>query len=394
MKLALSVRPLAVACAAAGLILIAPFSAAQPPGGGPAPAGRGNAAPTGVVASPAQRSAVQQMEAGFAALATAVTNARTAVAQASLAAPADIPAKVTALAEAELKLAQARADALAALQAGPNRLNEAQVASLRNRAATAGAGGRGGIGGGFDTVPGGDEGFVTIFDGKTLNGWDGAADLWTVEDGAITARNGGIVGTTYLIYAGGKVRDFELKLEYRMQGGNTGLQYRSRRNGGIAEGHGGHLPDETPEAARGRPGATPTPPFGRGRAGADAFAKWDLGGYQFDLGGQNTGQLYEQDGRGIIITAGNVGELLPSIARAGARIIGTIANTANVEKPGEWNSVHLIARGNSLTHILNGQLMMQAYDNDPDYFAAEGNIGVQIEGSGLVQFRNIRLKRY
>ena len=93
-------------------------------------------------------------------------------------------------------------------------------------------------------------------------------------------------------------------------------------------------------------------------------------------------------------SAGNVGELLPSIARAGARIIGTIANTANVEKPGEWNSVHLIARGNSLTHILNGQLMMQAYDNDPDYFAAEGNIGVQIEGSGLVQFRNIRLKRY
>jgi hypothetical protein len=390
MKPVLSVRARLAAFAGGCLAL------SSLPGFAQAPAGRGNAAPTGVVATTAQRAAVQQMEAGFSALTTAVTAARTAVAQASLAVPAnpaDVTAKVTALGEAELKLAQARADGLAILQAGANRLNAAQVTSLQARSAT--GGGRGGIGGGgFDTVPVNDDGFVAIFDGQSLNGWDGAPDLWTVEDGAITARNGGIVGTTYLIYAGGKVRDFELKLEYRMQGGNTGLQYRSRRNGGIAEGHGGHLPDVTPEAARGRPGATPTPPFGRGRAGTDAFAKWDLGGYQFDLGGQNTGQLYEQDGRGIIITAGNVGELLPSIARAGARVIGTIANTSAVEKPGEWNSVHLIARGNSLTHILNGQLMMQAYDNDPDYFAAEGNIGVQIEGSGLVQFRNIRLKRY
>ena len=253
MKLAVSVRPLA----AAWLALAAVTSFAQPPGAGgppagPAPAGRGNAAPTGVVASPAQRAAVQRMEAGFAAQTAAATAARTAVIQASLAAPDDIPAKVAALAQAEQALAAARADALAGLQAGANRLNDAQLAALKNRAATAGAGGRGGIGGGFDTVPPGDDGFVSIFDGKTLNGWDGAADLWTVEDGAITARNGGIVGTTYLIYAGGKVRDFELKLEYRMQGGNTGLQYRSRRNGGIAEGHGGHLPDETPEAARGR----------------------------------------------------------------------------------------------------------------------------------------------
>ena len=33
-----------------------------------------------------------------------------------------------------------------------------------------------------------EEGFKPIFDGKTLNGWDGDPKLWTVEDGAITGR--------------------------------------------------------------------------------------------------------------------------------------------------------------------------------------------------------------
>jgi hypothetical protein len=359
-----------------------------------APGGRGGA-PTNAPATLAQRNAYLQMEATLAPLATAVTDARSALVAASLADPANADAvrsAAAAVSAAELQLANARSNAIAGLLTGPNALNAAQLEAVRNRAA--GGGGRGGGVAGADLLnPDPYAGFESIFDGATLTNWDGAPGLWTVEDGAITARNGGIVGTTYLIWTGGRVRDFELKLEYKIDGGNTGLQYRSRRNGGMAEGHGGHLPDVTPEAARGRPGAQPTPPFGRGRAGADAFARWDLGGYQFDLGGANTGQLYEQDGRGIVVRAGQVGLLVPGLTRAGYQIIGTLGDTSNVDRPGEWNTIHLIARGNSLTHIVNGVLMSQTYDMDPDYFAAEGNLAVQIEGNGYVQYRNIYLKR-
>jgi len=350
--------------------------------------------PLNAPATPAQRTMVADMEARLQPLVDAVTAARNALVAASLAEPAS-PAAIAergdALAAAELALAMARADALAALRTGPNALNAVQIAALRNRAASGRGGGRGG---GTEPLDFNDRtGFEQIFDGQTLAGWDGASDIWFIDDGAISARNGGVVGTTYIIYTGSKVGDFELFMDFKIDGANTGLQYRSRRTGGMVEGHGGHAADETPAGARGRPGAQPTPPFGRGRAGAEAFAPWDLGGYQFDLGGANSGNLYEQDGRGTVIMAGNVGELLPGLVGGRARVIARIADVAGTERANEWNTLHLIARGNSLTHIVNGQLVMQAYDNDPDYFAAQGNLGLQIEGNGQIWFRNIWLKR-
>ena len=33
-----------------------------------------------------------------------------------------------------------------------------------------------------------EDGFKSIFDGKTLEGWDGKEQFWSVEDGAITGR--------------------------------------------------------------------------------------------------------------------------------------------------------------------------------------------------------------
>ena len=404
MKRGTSTTFIGLTCTALLAAVVLTAQAPQPPAGGAppqgpppggAPGGRAAGPPMNAPATPQQRTAVAQMEATLQPLVQAVTAARNALTAASLATPA-VPAEIARradeLAAAELKLAVARADALAPLRTGLNRLNEAQMTALRNRAA-AGGGGRGG--GGTEPLNFADRaGFTQIFDGKTLTGWDGSPEIWSIDDGAISAKNGGIVGTTYIIYTGARVRDFELIMDFKINGANTGLQYRSRRNGGIVEGHGGRMPDVTPEAARGRPGFQPTPPFGRGRAGADAFAKWDLGGYQFDLGGANSGNLYEQDGRGTVIQAGNVGELLPGLVGGRARLISTIANVAGTEKANEWNTLHLIARGNSLTHMVNGQLLMQAYDNDPDYFAAQGNIGLQIEGNGQIWFRNIWLKQY
>ena len=75
-----------------------------------------------------------------------------------------------------------------------------------------------------------DDGFVSIFDGETLKGWDGDPKFWSVSDGAITGQTTAenpTKGNTFIIWKGGEVGDFELKLEYKIIGGNSGIQYRS-----------------------------------------------------------------------------------------------------------------------------------------------------------------------
>ncbi|MFN7629522.1 MAG: DUF1080 domain-containing protein, partial [Pirellula sp.] len=71
---------------------------------------------------------------------------------------------------------------------------------------------------------------VSIFDGKTLNGWSGLSANWSVEDGAITGENKAdapIGGNTFIVYEK-PVKDFELTLEFKIAGGNSGIQYRSK----------------------------------------------------------------------------------------------------------------------------------------------------------------------
>ena len=64
-------------------------------------------------------------------------------------------------------------------------------------------------------------------------------------------------------------------------------------------------------------------------------------------------------------------------------------------KPDDWNQVHIIARGNQLTHIINGQVMTVLIDEDQSFFRPSGLIGLQIEmfGTGKVNFREIWLKQ-
>jgi hypothetical protein len=95
-------------------------------------------------------------------------------------------------------------------------------------------GGRGGAGrGGFEQYDHNDtSGYVQIFDGRTLDGWDYAPDVWRVEDGAIVA--GGVQGvnpgTTFATYMGAEPGDFDLLVDVMTEGTNTGLQIRSFQN--------------------------------------------------------------------------------------------------------------------------------------------------------------------
>lgn len=78
-----------------------------------------------------------------------------------------------------------------------------------------------------------ESGFKSLFNGKDLTGWIGNPELWSVEDGAKTGRTGEaphdkLTHNTFLVYTGGSVDDFELRLKYRIEKGNSGIQYRSK----------------------------------------------------------------------------------------------------------------------------------------------------------------------
>ncbi len=75
------------------------------------------------------------------------------------------------------------------------------------------------------------QGWTQIFDGKTLQGWDGSPEVWHVEDGTLVAESSPEhpSGTTNIIWRGGQPANFELKLEMKLEGAgaNGGIQYRS-----------------------------------------------------------------------------------------------------------------------------------------------------------------------
>ena len=75
-----------------------------------------------------------------------------------------------------------------------------------------------------------EDGFTALFDGKTLDGWDGDPKFWRVEEGAIvgeTTPQNPTKGNTFLIWEGGEVADFEMKVEFKLRNHNSGIQYRS-----------------------------------------------------------------------------------------------------------------------------------------------------------------------
>jgi len=227
------------------------------------------------------------------------------------------------------------------------------------------AGGQGRGGGGFtqpDPIAFDDyEGWRSLFDGQSLNDWEGNLQFWRLESGAIigTSTPEKPSGTAYLIWKGGEPANFELKAEMKLEGAglNSGIQYRSKRTG---------------------------------QTGAAS-----LRGYQadFDFAGRYTGQLYEQGTpRGIISWRGQVVRAEQGKRPRLLSMLGDPDELKALIKTGEWNQVHIIARGNTLIHIINGRTMSIFIDDDPTMAVAQGVIALQIEGTGKVSFRNLWLK--
>jgi len=120
-----------------------------------------------------------------------------------------------------------------------------------------------------------------------------------------------------------------------------------------------------------------------------------MGGPQSDFDGTNrySGQYYEGGtSRGIVAWRGQV---VRTEEGKKPRLLATLGDRdelAGYVKINDWNQIHIIARGNELIHIMNGHVMSILIDDDPTKFRKNGLIGVQIEGTGKVNFRNLWIK--
>jgi len=268
---------------------------------------------------------------------------------------------------------------------------------------TAGRGRGGGRGfGGFtepDPIDFNDHtGWTSMFDGESLKGWEGDTRIWHVENGAIVAESTceKPTGTVYLVWQGGQPANFEIKAEIRGEGAqiNSGIQYRS-------------FVQPPPQMGAGRGGPGRGGPGGRGPLGPCASgqprgtpdregnAKWNLGGPQADFDGTNryTGQYYEGGTqRGIVAWRGQMVRTEEGKHPRLLALLGDRDELGGYVKINDWNQLHIIARGNEMIHSMNGHVMAILIDDDPTKFRKDGLIGLQIEGTGKVSFRNLWIK--
>ncbi len=208
-------------------------------------------------------------------------------------------------------------------------------------------------------LAGSEAGFRSLLEGNDLGGWDGDKRLWSIKNGVISGRSTAdspLKANTFLIWREGMLDDFELRFSYRIRGGNSGVQYRSKDLG-----------------------------------------NWSVGGYQADLeaGQTYSGILYEEKGRGIL--AGR-GQKTVVDAAGQVKVQGSVGNSAELQaaiRHQDWNDYVIVARGNHLIHKINGNVTVDVRDNQIEERSRSGILALQLHvGPPMqVQFKNLHLKR-
>jgi hypothetical protein len=201
-----------------------------------------------------------------------------------------------------------------------------------------------------------------LFNGKDLTGWKGL-DFWSVEDGCITGRTTKekpTKGNTFLVYKD-EVADFELTFKYKIIGGNSGVQYRSK------------LTDEK------------------------AFV---VAGYQadFEAGKTYSGILYEEKGRGILAQRGQKTVIKEGAApnKPKIEVAGEVGKSAEIQakiKADDWNDYRIVAKGGHLQHFINGVQTIDVTD-ETAVGAKQGLLALQLHAGPpmVVQFKDLVLK--
>ena len=201
-----------------------------------------------------------------------------------------------------------------------------------------------------------------MFDGKSLDGWKAPnMSYWSVEDGAITGRSTAdnpCTSNQFLVWQGGDVADFELKLKFRVTGnsGNSGVQFRSIiRPDGLAVGYQADI----------------------------LYQGGYLGGVCDELHTRKGPELLTANGQKTIID------------ESGVRTSSNLEASAQMKMPGEWNDYHITAKGQHIILEINGVTCSELIDKEVGHFDLRGILGLQLKhGEPMtVQFKDIHLKQ-
>ncbi len=188
--------------------------------------------------------------------------------------------------------------------------------------------------------PAADEaGYQSLFDGKSLDGWEGNLKLFHVEDGAVV---GGTlsepIARNEFLCTREEYGDFELRLKFKIvgKGANAGAQFRSRR-----------IPNHH-----------------------------EVKGYQADLGDGWWGSLYDESRRNKIL------------AKADPTVI------ERVLKRDDWNDYTIRCQGRHIQLWINDVHMVD-YTEPDQSIEQTGIIGLQIHAGkpGEAWYKDIRIKK-
>ena len=213
-----------------------------------------------------------------------------------------------------------------------------------------------------------DEGFESLFDGRTLSGWnavpENTASDWSVHDGAILGV-GSADRLAYLVWKDQQLTDFELRLRYRMlTQGNTGVEIRA-----------------IPDVSRKRPFEGYHADIGHVGIGPNVLGAWD-----FHFAKRIEHQRKEHAcplGTRLVIDENDS----PHVTR----IENGLTDEGVHDR--DWNDARIVAKGNHFEFFINGKLASEFTDNVRNGRLNQGAIGLQLHNRGMrVEFKDLRLK--
>ena len=222
------------------------------------------------------------------------------------------------------------------------------------------------------------QGYVSLFDGVSLKGWDGNPKFWRVENGALVGEStpANPSGNSYIVYRDLEAKDFTLKFEIKIEGdGGSGIQYRSKT---------------------GLPWLANISPTVTANVGP-VNLNWMMTGPQADFWPNRvyTGQFYSENTPMRILAWR--GQVVEGFGATGKKLMGNIADRTAlgaVVRMNDWNQYTVIARGGTFIHIVNGQVMAVMIDDDPASSNNQpGLFGIEIEATTKVSVRSMWVKK-
>ncbi|MBI2946892.1 MAG: DUF1080 domain-containing protein [Verrucomicrobia bacterium] len=223
-----------------------------------------------------------------------------------------------------------------------------------------------------------EPGFQSLFNGHDLSGWDGDKPFWRVENGAIVGETSAEKQpadkkNTFLIYRAGEFGNFELRFKYKVEGFNSGIQYRSVDKGGW------HVDGLQ----------------------ADFEARWQDDKTAPDAKADRfSGMFFEENGRMFMGQRGDVVIVRANKDAPKKPRVEKIASTGDPKelekaiKRDDWNDYTVIANGNQFVHIINGRVMSMGIDEDELNFRKSGILALQLHSGRpmKIEVKDIRIR--